>query len=108
MAFYLALHPEIMEHGDWNLSGKYVLYNSGVFIISRGIENKVFIKREIKTKGLPYLIEQTTMNYNINDFKIPIGKLDIKHNAMYYFKEPGNLIHFANIHNRLEEMENFK
>ena len=102
----------IVENNDinWprNKTGKYKLYNAGVFIVSRGEEEKLFRRRNINTNGLPYLMDQTTLNYNIHHFHISVGKLDIKHNAMYYFEEPGDFIHFANIPNRLHEMENYK
>jgi lipopolysaccharide biosynthesis glycosyltransferase len=87
--------------------GKYVYYNNGIFLVSRGQE-KIFTDSQIKTKSLLYLIEQTTMNYNIFKYNIPVSSLDIKYNAMRYFNESGQFIHYANISNRFKLMESEK
>lgn len=100
---YVSNHNNI----EWprNEYNKYIQYNGGVFLISRGPQEEVFAENEIKTEGLPYLIDQTLMNYNINLYNIPIGNLDIKYNAMKYFNEDGFFIHYANVSNRYEIMK---
>lgn len=96
---------EKIKCDEWTKTdGHYDFYNAGVILVSKAQRELFNFKKEeyCRFEGYPLICDQPYLNWKIFKYGIPIRDLDRQFNAMAYFKNDGFFIHFANVHNRNE------
>ena len=90
-------------------NGHYDWLNSGVMLCSKGCEKAFEYNSNefFKLEGLDLLYDMAYRQYKIYKYNIPVTFLDEKFNTMVYFHSNGCFLHFANVLNRDERINEF-
>lgn len=90
---------------EWTKTdSRYDFYNAGVILVNRNQQYLFNFNKEeyCYFEDLPLICDQPYLNWIIQNYNVPVKEMGQKYNAMQYFNQDGDFLHFANVHNRNE------